>query len=118
MVLERVRPSIRGELSRWLIEPQAGVFVGDVSAVVRDSLWQKCLRSLGNGSVVQIWSSNSEQGFAMRSAGSAARRLSDHDGLVLVCMRRGERNTHKQTEVAPLGSWTSGRSVVSGATCV
>ncbi|MBA3516457.1 MAG: type I-E CRISPR-associated endoribonuclease Cas2, partial [Rhizobiales bacterium] len=28
MMLERVSPSLRGELTRWLIEPKTGVFVG------------------------------------------------------------------------------------------
>ena len=39
MVLENVPPSLRGELTRWLIEPRPGVFVGHVSALVRDRLW-------------------------------------------------------------------------------
>ena len=41
MVLERVTPSLRGELTRWLIQPKTGVFVGRVSARVRDLLWEK-----------------------------------------------------------------------------
>ena len=31
MILENVPVGLRGELSRWLIEPRAGVFVGHVS---------------------------------------------------------------------------------------
>ena len=38
MILENVPTSLRGELSRWLLEPRAGVFVGHVSARVRDKL--------------------------------------------------------------------------------
>jgi CRISPR-associated protein Cas2 len=36
LILERVPPGLRGELTRWFLEPQAGVFVGRVSAIVRE----------------------------------------------------------------------------------
>ena len=38
LILRRTTPSLRGELSRWMIEPQAGVFVGNISALVRQAL--------------------------------------------------------------------------------
>ena len=41
MMLEKVKPSMRGELSRWLVEVKSGVYVGNVSALVRDRLWEK-----------------------------------------------------------------------------
>ncbi len=85
MILERVTPGLRGELSRWLIEPRTGVFVGSVSAMVRDQLWELCNKRLRGGAMVQIWTTNNEQGYAMRSLGELSRRLVDHDGLVLVC---------------------------------
>jgi CRISPR-associated protein Cas2 len=37
-ILENARPALRGELSRWLFEVQAGVFTGRVSALVRGEL--------------------------------------------------------------------------------
>ncbi len=40
MILESVALSLRGELTRWLLEPQAGVFVGNISAMVRHKLWE------------------------------------------------------------------------------
>ena len=49
-ILENVRPSLRGELSRWLFEVKAGVFTGKVSALVRDELWQLIQQKLGKGS--------------------------------------------------------------------
>ncbi|MEI7990087.1 MAG: type I-E CRISPR-associated endoribonuclease Cas2e, partial [Chloroflexota bacterium] len=42
MILEQVSKSARGELSRWLIEAKPGVYIGHVSALVRDLLWEKC----------------------------------------------------------------------------
>ncbi|MBC7255201.1 MAG: type I-E CRISPR-associated endoribonuclease Cas2 [Chloroflexi bacterium] len=90
MILERVTPSLRGELSRWLIEPHVGVFVGDVSAMVRDKLWEKCCARLKGGAVIQIWSTNNEQGFAARAAGQTGRILVDFDGVTLVRIPRAK----------------------------
>ena len=56
IILEKVSASLRGELSRWLIEPKPGVFIGHVSAMVRDKLWEKCCRGARGGGVIQAWS--------------------------------------------------------------
>jgi CRISPR-associated protein Cas2 len=87
MILEKVPRSLRGELSRWLIEPKAGVFVGDVSAMVRDKLWEKCCQRITAGAgVVQIWSTNNEQGYQVRIWGHTQRKIVDYEGLKLVCI--------------------------------
>jgi CRISPR-associated endoribonuclease Cas2 subtype I-E len=53
---------------------------------VRDELWERSLKALvkGEGSVVQIWSSNNPQGFGFRQFGSNTRELVDFEGLALV----------------------------------
>ena len=84
MILEKVPTSVRGELTRWLLEPKAGVFVGHVSAMVRERLWQKCCKSRGAGGVVQIWSTNNEQRFQMRLHGDTSRHLVELEGVQLV----------------------------------
>ena len=84
MIMEKVPASLRGELTRWLIEPKACVFVGKVSKLVRDKLWKKAVKGSKKGSVVQIWASNNEQGFECRVHGEPSRMLVDMDGLMLV----------------------------------
>ena len=84
IILESVPASLRGELTRWLIEPHPGVFVGHVSAMVRDRLWDKCCERMKDGGVLQVWSTNNEQRFTMRSYGDTRRRIVDFDGLQLV----------------------------------
>lgn len=84
MILEKVPVGLRGELTRWLVEPHSGVFVGDVNAMVRDRLWEKCCRSKRAGGVFQAWSTNNEQGFKMRSAGDTRRTVVNLDGLELI----------------------------------
>jgi len=84
MVLEKVPVSLRGELTRWLIEPHPGVFVGHVNAMVRDRLWDKCCKAKRVGGVVQIWTINTEQRFRMRAYGNTRRQIVEFDGLQLI----------------------------------
>lgn len=93
MLLERVTPSLRGELTRWLIQPRTGVFVGTVSSLVRDKLWEKVVASLeksrsrkatGEPGAVMIYTTNNEQGFDVRISGETDRRIEDFEGLFLV----------------------------------
>lgn len=67
LILERVAPSVRGDLSRWLIEVSTGVFVGRISKLVREALWDRCLQRAGDGTAILIWRTNSEQGFDIRA---------------------------------------------------
>lgn len=90
MVLERVPRSLRGELTRWLLELDTGVFVGRVSATVRELLWQKAVEKAGEGRCAMAWRTNNEQGFAVRLHGYQDRTLRDFDGIVLVTVRTAE----------------------------
>ncbi len=84
MLLEKVPLRLRGELTRWLVEPRSGVFVGHVNAMVRERLWEKCCKARGAGGVVQLWSTNNEQHFAMRMSGDTSRRIVEVEGLQLI----------------------------------
>lgn len=84
IVLEKVSASLRGELTRWMIEPKAGVFVGRVSAMVRDKLWERMSEGVKTGAAILIHASDNEQGFAVRTHGQTSRIIVDFDGLSLV----------------------------------
>lgn len=84
LVLERVPAGVRGELTRWLLEPRAGVFVGRVSAMVRDRLWERVCRGVKEGAAVLVYSADTEQGFALRVHGDPRRAVVDFDGLALI----------------------------------
>ncbi len=86
LILERVPVSLRGELTRWLLEPKAGVFVGQVSAMVRDKLWDKARSQARGGGGLLIYSSNTEQGYRLESFGESSRAIEDFDGLSLIRM--------------------------------
>jgi CRISPR-associated protein Cas2 len=83
--LERVPERVRGDLSLWLVEIDAGMFVGDVSPEVRDHLWQRIVRSLpATASAVLAHPARTPQGFAVRVAGDPTREVIDREGLVLI----------------------------------
>lgn len=86
LILERVPQGLRGELTRWFLEPKAGVFVGRVSAMVRDRLWEKACGQARDGGCLMIYTSPTEQGFQIRSCGKTARSIEDFEGLFLVRM--------------------------------
>lgn len=90
MILENVPRSLRGELTRWLVEVHPGVFVGRVSAAVRERLWWKVIRGAGVGRCALAYATNSEQGFALRLHAYNDRHLVDFDGLTLVAVQNAE----------------------------
>ena len=95
MILETVPARVRGELTRWLLEPRTGVFVGHVNAMVRERLWKKCCKARGAGGVVQIWSTNNEQRFKMRMHGRTRRKVIECEGLQLVCIPEKDNQEDK-----------------------
>ena len=81
MILERVPAVLRGELIRWLTPVGGGVHVGQVSALVREELWNLALKKAGNGRVIQIWACRGEPGYGLRVHGLVAATLVDMEGL-------------------------------------
>ena len=88
LIFETAPESVRGELTRWLLEPRAGVFVGRVSAEVRDRLWELVIQRLAghssDASVVMVFAADNEQGYTFRVAGDPERHIRYFDGLELV----------------------------------
>lgn len=84
LILQSVPAGVRGEIGKWLVEPFPGVFVGHLSARVRDLLWTKCINDQRIKGAVQIWQTNNEQRFAMRGHGVLRRDLVDMEGITLV----------------------------------
>lgn len=100
LLVEKVKPSLRGELTRWMIQPRAGVFVGKMSAMVRDKLWEKVMHSAPTGGGMMIYNSNTEQGFAVRSFGDTNRFLVDIEGIILATLPR-VKSTDDQSKDHP-----------------
>lgn len=84
IVLERVPVSLRGELTRWMLEPKSGVFVGRLSAMVRDRLWELTCKRMREGAGILIYTTDTEQGYAIRTWGATSRLVRDFEGLSLI----------------------------------
>lgn len=84
ILLERVSASLRGDLSKWLLEMGTGVFVGTVSARVREELYKKCADNAKQGSVWMTWKTNNEQGFDIRVHNPKNRIPVNYEGMWLV----------------------------------
>ncbi|MGA2080669.1 MAG: type I-E CRISPR-associated endoribonuclease Cas2e [Holophaga sp.] len=87
IVLENAPPRLRGRLAIYLLEVRAGVYVGNVSARVRDLLWSYVEAGVSPGNAVMAWSTNNESGFALRTYGPNRRIPVELDGLTLVSFR-------------------------------
>nr|WP_229864688.1 type I-E CRISPR-associated endoribonuclease Cas2e [Streptomyces djakartensis] len=88
---------MRGALSRWTSEVVPGIFVGSVSARVRDQLWQAVTEVVGNGAAILIHPTDTEQGYAIRTAGTRRRIPVDFDGLTLIRMTAAPRVKEMQS---------------------
>lgn len=66
LVLTAVPAGLRGHLTRWLLEISPGVFVGFVSARVRDLLWERVLELAKDGRAIMVHSAKGEQRLAFR----------------------------------------------------
>jgi CRISPR-associated protein Cas2 len=84
LVVENATPGLRGQLTRWLLEVRAGVYVGSVSARVRDRLWDLTCERARKASCLLVYSARTEQGFVIRAHGDNSRAIFDIDGLTLV----------------------------------
>lgn len=99
LLLERVPPGLRGELGRWMVEVQAGVFVGRMSALVREHLWARCVAGCEGGSVQAIWRMQGPQGFDVRTHNPKGRYAEQMDGVWLVRLpAKGARSERRNTK--------------------
>jgi CRISPR-associated protein Cas2 len=84
IVVERVTPALRGTLTRWMLEIHAGVFVGTLSARVREKLWDLVRSRKRLGACTMVARAANEQGFTIACSGDTSRKTRDYDGLVLL----------------------------------
>lgn len=75
--------SLRGDLTKWLLEINTGVFVGQVSARVRDHLWERIKATTKDGRVTMVFNTNNEQRMDFRVHNSTWEPI-DFDGIKLM----------------------------------
>jgi CRISPR-associated protein Cas2 len=93
-----VPPHVRGALSRWMLEPTPGLYVGTLSKKVRDELWAVISASVADGAAVLIHAADTEQHYALRTAGQRRRTPIDLDGLTLIALNPEEPDNEAETQ--------------------
>jgi CRISPR-associated protein Cas2 len=84
LILTACPPGLRGHVTRWLLEIAPGVYVGRVTARVRDHLWERVSHYLGeSGKALLVHTTRGEQGLTFRSLGHNW-QPEDHDGVMLI----------------------------------
>lgn len=84
---------LRGDLTKWLLEINTGVFVGQVSARVRDHLWERIKDTTKDGRVTMVFNTNNEQRLDFRVHNSAWEPI-DFDGIKLMLRPSPSRIKH------------------------
>ena len=99
IVLTAVPPGLRGHLTRWLLEISAGVFVGHVSARVREEMWARVVEYVADGRALMVHSVRGEQRLAFQVHGHDWTPV-DFDGITL--MQRQTLPEYVPSAFAPL----------------
>ena len=76
-------PKLRGDLTKWLMEINTGVYVGKVSARIREILWTRICENLSQGRATMVYNTNNEQGMEFCVHNSSWKPV-DFDGIQLV----------------------------------
>lgn len=74
---------MRGDLTKWCQEIQPGIYVGNVSARVRERLWQRVNENIGRGEATLVYNTNNELGYTFRTT-RRDKEVVDADGIPLM----------------------------------
>lgn len=81
--LENCPLALRGDLTKWLLEISPGVYVGQISARVRDNLWKRVCEECRNGRATMVFSARNEQHLDFKVHNAPWEPI-DFDGLKLM----------------------------------
>ena len=107
LLLTAAPAGLRGELTRWLMEVDAGVFVGNPSTRIREELWKRTKESIREGRALLVYSSPTEQRFQVETHRHHWQPM-DFDGLTL--MRRPLPGTSRTAEPERRRGWSAARA--------
>lgn len=110
LILTACPPGLRGYITRWLLEASPGVFVGRLSARVRENLWDLVVAERKQGKALLIYSTNNEQGYAVRSAGHKWNPVELEGMTLLQHPERIKSNVQTGEEAHSEPAWNQGKS--------
>jgi len=109
VVLSVTPERLRGELTRWLLEISTGVYVGHLSARVRERLWERIVEDVSRGRAIMVWSTRNEQRLQFR-VHNHAWSVEDFDGISLMRRVTPESREIAQAKERRRAKTTSGNS--------
>lgn len=86
--------ALRGDLTRWFFEIDAGIYVGNVSARVREALWKRIVDNIRVGRVIMVYNAKNEQRMDFRVHNAEWEPI-DFDGLKLMMHPSTARRAEK-----------------------
>jgi CRISPR-associated protein Cas2 len=90
-------PKLRGDLSKWLLEINTGVYVGNASARVREELWERICEHVKTGRATMVYSAAGEQKMDFCVHNSTWQPV-DYDGLKLIRRPLPKASSNAMTE--------------------
>lgn len=92
LILTACPAGLRGHLTRWMLELSPGVFVGRISARVRDEMWARVEELAKDGRALLVYTKRGEQGLAFRVLRHDWEPV-DFDGITLMRRPTGGTST-------------------------
>lgn len=98
ITLSNCPPKLRGDLTKWLIEIDTNVFVGNLNARIRDEVWNRICENIKNGRASMAFAANCEQKLDFRIHNTEWEPV-DFDGVKLVRrnIKSDEDKKYKET---------------------
>lgn len=107
VVLTDCPSKLRGDLSKWFFEINTGVYVGNVSARVRERIWERICENIKHGQATMVYSAPGEQKMEFY-VHNTSWQIVDYDGIKLM-----KRPLSKKTGVEREVSYQEGFSKAS-----
>lgn len=117
-ITENVPTSLRGELTKWMLQLKPGVFLGTLSTLVGEKLWHKIQNRIGEGRAVWVKATNNEQRFELTTCGNLKWKVSNFDGLQLIThpikksLKKGKKAKLKNKDSTRLLTRKNRKSVI------
>jgi len=103
VVLSVCPAGLRGHLTRWMLEISTGVYVGYLTARVRNLLWLRIVEMSGEGRVIMVYAARNEQRLAFKVHKHQWEPV-DFDGVQLMLRPSGEEDAPAST---PTRGWSA-----------
>ena len=83
ITIKSVKPSLKGDLSKWMQEISTGVYVGNFNSKIREKLWERIKANIVNGEATLSYYCNNEIGYNFEIYNSP-KEIIDYEGIPLV----------------------------------